>query len=121
VLRVRYSRLGERASAAFRASGRTEVAERCYRNALEFYPVAEEIYRRWMLLLAARGDTAAALDVYRRCREALAALLGTQPSRETDAACERMLRATNQRADEVLHLFRDDVGGSVARATSVGR
>jgi LuxR family maltose regulon positive regulatory protein len=92
-LRARFTRLVERAGARHAASGRTEDAERCYRDALDLDPICEAIYRRLMQSLAGRGETAAALDVYRRCRESLSALLGARPSPETAAAAERMLGA----------------------------
>ena len=90
-LRARFTRLVERAGARYSASGRTEDAERCYRSALDLDPIAEAIYRSLMQSLASRGETAAAMDVYRRCRETLAALLGTKPSPDMVAAYERTL------------------------------
>lgn len=90
-LRARLSRLVERAGTRYAATGRTDDAERCYRNALDLDPVAETIYRRLMQSLARRGERAAAIDVYRHCRDTLSALLGTQPSPETAAVYEQML------------------------------
>ena len=90
-LRARFTRLVERAGAQYAASGRTEDAERCYRSALDLDPIAETIYRSLMQSLASRGEKAAALDVYQRCRETLSALLGVKPSPETVAAYERTL------------------------------
>jgi DNA-binding SARP family transcriptional activator len=87
-LRARFTRLVERAGALYTAKGRTEDAERCYRSALDLEPVAEAIYRKLMQSLARRGETAAAMEVYHRCRESLAALLGAKPSPETVAAYE---------------------------------
>jgi DNA-binding SARP family transcriptional activator len=90
-LRARFTRLVELAGARYAASGRTDDAERCYRSALELDPIAETIYRRLMHSLASRGEAAAAIEVYQRCRETLSALLGTKPSPETVAAYERTL------------------------------
>ncbi len=89
-LRAQFMRLVELTGAHYTASGRCDDAERCYRKALELDPVAERIYRRLMQSLAGRGETAAAIDVYRRCREMLSVLLGTKPSPETAAAYERV-------------------------------
>ncbi len=89
-LRARFTRLVEWAGARYAATGRAEEAERCYREALDLEPIAETMYRRLMQSLAGRGEMAAAMDVYRRCREALSLLLGTNPSPETSAAYERM-------------------------------
>jgi DNA-binding SARP family transcriptional activator len=90
-LRACFTRVVERAGARYAASGRTDDAERCYRRALDLDPIAEAIYRRLMQSLASRGEAAAAVEVYQRCRETLSALLGTKPSPETVAAYERTL------------------------------
>lgn len=89
-LRTQFMQLVETAGAHHAAGGRFDDAERCYRKALELDPVAEGIYRRLMQSLAGRGETAAAIDVYRRCREMLSVLLGAKPSPETAGAYERI-------------------------------
>jgi DNA-binding SARP family transcriptional activator len=47
--------------------------------------VAEPLYRHLMRALGAAGQSAEAAEVYRRCRELLGAMLGAQPSAETEA------------------------------------
>jgi LuxR family transcriptional regulator, maltose regulon positive regulatory protein len=72
---------GERLEQA-NASG---AAERLYRRAVELDPLAESAYRRLMRMLAARGESAEALQIYRRCRQTLSIMLGVNPSAETEA------------------------------------
>lgn len=71
----------EAAAAAGEAEAGLVLAER----ALAVDPAFEPAYRARMRLLAGRGDRAAALREYERCREALARALGVEPSAETEA------------------------------------
>ncbi|MEO8629177.1 MAG: bacterial transcriptional activator domain-containing protein, partial [Betaproteobacteria bacterium] len=74
------------------AAGRSMEQEGKLADAIELYgravkldQVAEPIYRQWMLCHRERGERAEALNVYRRCKEMLSVVLGTQPSAETQA------------------------------------
>jgi ATP/maltotriose-dependent transcriptional regulator MalT/DNA-binding SARP family transcriptional activator len=90
-LRHRYLALVERAGEFLERSERADAALACYQRALDLDPPAERIYQRIMRFLHARGRRAEALEVYRSCREMLAATLGAQPSSETEAL-HRLLR-----------------------------
>ncbi|MFO1313012.1 MAG: BTAD domain-containing putative transcriptional regulator [Burkholderiales bacterium] len=56
-----------------------------YERALEEDSLAEGLYRRLMRGYLARGETAEAARVYRRCRDMLSVQLGIPPSAETEA------------------------------------
>jgi len=84
-LRNRHLALVERAGDFLERTERTEAALACYQRAVDLDPPAERIYQRIMRILYARGRRAEALEVYRRCREMLAATLGALPSSETEA------------------------------------
>jgi tetratricopeptide (TPR) repeat protein len=47
-------------------------------------PLRERNYRALMAVYLAQNDSAAALRVYKQCRETLAAELGAQPSKDTE-------------------------------------
>ena len=61
-----------------------------YRRSLALDNLSEPIYRRLIACLRERGDTAEAMNVYRRCRELLSVVLGVQPSAETQALVETL-------------------------------
>ena len=84
-LRNRYLVLVERTGEFLERSERADAALACYQRAVDLEPPAERIYLRIMRYLHTRGRRAEALEVYRRCREMLAATLGAQPSSETEA------------------------------------
>ena len=65
--------------------GRPEQAIAFYRAALEQDNLAEEIYQRLIACHLARGESAQALNAYRRCRELLSIVLGVRPSARTEA------------------------------------
>jgi DNA-binding SARP family transcriptional activator len=67
------------------AKGVPEKAELIYRKGVELDAVSEALYRRLMSIQSRRGDRAAALETYRRCRRMLAMTLGVEPSAETQA------------------------------------
>ncbi len=81
--------LGEQMQAA----GRWTEAAALYDRALELDNLAEGLYRGLMICQRALGQTAAALQAYRRCRELLSVVLGVAPSAETEAV-RRSLDAT---------------------------
>ncbi|MCW5613339.1 MAG: AAA family ATPase [Rubrivivax sp.] len=53
-------------------------------------PAAEHAHRRLMRLHYLRGDSAAALEAYRRCAQALAREVGAEPGAETRALLEQI-------------------------------
>jgi DNA-binding SARP family transcriptional activator len=56
-----------------------------YERGLELDNLSEELYRRLMLTYRSLGQSAGALEVYRRCRHLLSVVLGVKPSAETEA------------------------------------
>lgn len=74
----------EECLAALSAAGQAERALTTALRVLELEPTRESIQRAVMKLYADRGDRAAALRQYERCREALARGLGVSPSAETE-------------------------------------
>ena len=69
--------------------GEWDAGNDLYQGAIELDPLAEELYLRLMLCQHTVGRRNEALCTYRRCREQLAAVLGVEPSPDT----ERMYRA----------------------------
>ncbi len=78
--------LGQRAE----RTGRPEAAIALYRAALEQDNLAEEIYQRLIECHIARGESAQALNAFRRCRELLSIVLGLRPSARTEALVARI-------------------------------
>ena len=89
-LRARFRQVVERAGDRLEPSARSGEAEQLYRRALQLDPVAEGIHRRLIGSLARRGEKAAAIDAYRRCREMLSIVLGAQPAPETERLYARI-------------------------------
>jgi LuxR family transcriptional regulator, maltose regulon positive regulatory protein len=65
--------------------GEADRAARVYERGLELDNLSEELYRRLMLTYQNLGQSAAALEVYRRCRHLLSVVLGVKPSAETES------------------------------------
>lgn len=65
------------------ARGDGQAARALLERALEFDPLAEEMARELMRILIDRGEQAAALAVFERCRCAIAEGLGAKPSAAT--------------------------------------
>ena len=84
-LRQRYLRvllaLGQQAE----SRSQWDEASVIYERGLEQDSVAEELYRRLMICHRQRGDHAAAVSAYWRCRDMLSVVLGVRPSAETEA------------------------------------
>jgi DNA-binding SARP family transcriptional activator len=64
--------------------GEWDAGSQLYQSAIELDPIAEEIYRRLMLCQHTMGQRNEALCTYRRCRKQLTAVLGVDPSAETE-------------------------------------
>jgi DNA-binding SARP family transcriptional activator len=62
-----------------------DQAAQVYARGLELDSLAEELYRRLMICHRERGQTAEAMNVYRRCRDNLSIILGVTPSADTIA------------------------------------
>jgi DNA-binding SARP family transcriptional activator len=87
-LRFKALDLTERLGKHLEAAARGPAAEQLYRKALQLDPVAEPIHRQLIRLLAARGEKAAAIAAYRRCREMLSIVLNAKPAAETERLYE---------------------------------
>jgi len=72
------------------AQGRADEAERVARSLIATDALRESGYRLLMRSLAAAGNNAAAADVMRECRAALATI-GTSPSAETDRTFRQVI------------------------------
>lgn len=62
-----------------------------YRHGLEVDGLSEELYRRLMQCELQQHQAAAALEVYRRCRQMLSIVLGVKPSAATEAVHQTIL------------------------------
>ena len=62
-----------------------QQAAALYARALELDNLAESLYRRLMICYRELGETAEALQVYRRCRDMLSIVLGAAPSADTES------------------------------------
>jgi LuxR family transcriptional regulator, maltose regulon positive regulatory protein len=84
-LRSRFLRAIEELGRRFESQHDNAGAVRCYQRGLEVEPAAEALYLRLMCCHQALQQPAEALAVYRRCRRAMATLVGVAPSREIEA------------------------------------
>lgn len=84
------------------ASEEYDQALRVLNRHLEIDPCSEEAYRRTMTAYSRKGEIGAALEQYRRCEEALAAILNVRPSSET-VAIYHSLESAGQRPAKVVH------------------
>ena len=62
-----------------------------YERGIELDTLPESFYRRQMICLEAQGQRAEAIDVFRRCRQALSVTLGVAPTAETQAVYRQLL------------------------------
>ena len=69
----------------FESQGDWQKAAVFYQRSLEVNDLAEETYQRLMRCLLRQGRNAEALSAYNRCKNTLQAVLGLQPSPETQA------------------------------------
>ena len=59
-------------------------AAELYLRGLELDNLAESLYRRLMIVYREQGESAEAINIYRRCRDMLSVVLNTKPSEETE-------------------------------------
>lgn len=79
------------------ASGDALAARNLLERAIELDPLAEDLVRTLMELLAAQGETAAALAVYDRCSAALHRLLDAAPSQSARQLAARLRSGSTER------------------------
>jgi len=73
-------------------NGKWEQAVASYEKSLEADPVAEGLYRRLMICYQEHGRRAEAIEAYHRCSKALLGTLKIEPSAETKAIYEQLLK-----------------------------
>lgn len=61
-----------------------DQAATLYLRALELDNLAEPLYRRLMVVYREQGESAEAINIYRRCRDMLSIVLNAKPSEETE-------------------------------------
>ncbi len=83
-LRARFTRTLMRLGEQLEHRGDWRAAIDLYRRGLEADNLAELFHRGLMRSLAANGEQAEAVNVYRRCRELLSIVLGVKPAGETE-------------------------------------
>ena len=84
-LRSKFVRAVTALGAALEQRQAWDQAAALYSRALELDNLAEGLYRRLMVVYRELGETAEALQVYRRCRDMLSIVLSVGPSAETEA------------------------------------
>jgi DNA-binding SARP family transcriptional activator len=84
-LRAKFVRAVTTLGAGFEQRKEWDQAAALYSRALELDNLAEGLYRRLMIVYRELGETAEALQVYRRCRDMLSIVLSTSPSADTEA------------------------------------
>ncbi|MCE7986490.1 MAG: NACHT domain-containing protein [Caldilinea sp. CFX5] len=82
---------------AAESAGDDEGALQHARRQLALEPWLEAAHRRIMRILAQRGQTAAAIAQYNRCRQVLAEEMGVEPEAETVALVEQIQRGEVER------------------------
>jgi DNA-binding SARP family transcriptional activator len=75
--------------------GEWDAGHDLYQSAIELDPLAEELYRKLMLCQHTVGHRNEALCTYRRCRQQLVAVLGVEPSPETERVYRALCSAAN--------------------------
>ncbi|MBI3937078.1 MAG: tetratricopeptide repeat protein, partial [Betaproteobacteria bacterium] len=90
--RHRFVRALAQACRHFQQAGEPERAVDLLERALEADGTAESLYRNLMQCYAQLGRNAEAAETYNRCRKALQATLGVEPSAETRALHEKILQ-----------------------------
>ena len=91
-LRKKFERCVGELARYFETAGEWELAVDCYIRSLEADELAEAFYRRLMLCYRELSRQAEAVDVYNTCKRVFNAELNIEPSPETKAVYERVLR-----------------------------
>jgi LuxR family maltose regulon positive regulatory protein len=91
-LRSKFLRQALSFGRAWEEAGNWDWAAVAYQRGLEVDNLSEELYRRLMRCHQQRGETAAAVEVYRRCRQMLSVVLGVKPSPDTEATYQESIR-----------------------------
>jgi LuxR family maltose regulon positive regulatory protein len=84
-LRNKFLRNVSKVGHHYQQAGEWEKALGCYYRGLEVDDLEEEIYQYIMLCCCRLGRKAEGVRAYKRCRDALSAGLGVEPSSETEA------------------------------------
>ena len=82
-LRAKFVRAVAALGTDFERRKEWEQSAALYSRALELDNLAEGLYRRLMISYRELGESAEAMQVYRRCRDMLSIVLGLSPSPET--------------------------------------
>ena len=97
---------------AAEAGGDAEAALQAARHQLALEPWLEAAHRRIMRIFAGRGQRAAALAQYQRCRQVLSEELGAEPEAETAALAEEIQRGAFDRMTK----WQDDKMNALGRS-----
>jgi LuxR family maltose regulon positive regulatory protein len=89
-LRSQFARSMTELGRYWESRGEPQRAIEGYERCLELDPLAESFYRQLMICLHRLDRPAEALEIFQRCRKALQAGLGAQPSAETNALYEKL-------------------------------
>jgi DNA-binding SARP family transcriptional activator len=91
-LQRRFSRVIVRLGEYLEVTGQREKAAAYYNLALEMDGIAdEELYQRLMVCHYYLGQHTKAVEVYRRCKKTLSAVLGIKPSPKTEAIYRNLI------------------------------
>ncbi len=94
-LRSKFLRVVEKLGRHWQESGQYEKAVECFQRGLEADDILEEFYQALMLLYQGVNRRTEALSVYTRCKKALFASLGVEPSPKTEAIRKSILLRKN--------------------------
>jgi DNA-binding SARP family transcriptional activator len=89
-LRSKFLRSIEKLGTYLEEEGELNKAVDCFHRAIEVDDIAEVFYQRLMVCLKQLGRRTDALIVYQRCKKTLAAGLGLEPTRDTQAIKESL-------------------------------
>jgi len=97
-LKARVQRGLSKLAAHLEQAGKWGEAVRIHERALEIDPLAENHYRQLMRCHHASGEQNEALRTFKRCRQVLSVMLGTEPSSETKRVCREIGLADTEKA-----------------------
>jgi DNA-binding SARP family transcriptional activator len=89
-LRNKFLRNVRRLGDYWEQAGKLDKAVECYQKGLEVDDLAEEFYQRLMKCYKRMDRRAEALVTYKRCYQILSAVLGIEPSPETEALVKEL-------------------------------